>query len=210
MATDFDSTAARDRQHQRVSGHGRLGLGALRLPQPLPLPPPPAGFAFCTSHHTHKSSKRTSASRVTAPQAASAASGFIRTLHTFPPPPAQRVPLAPRGRGPRDGGRICAGCCSCARTLACQKCNACATCRTWLACSSSRPSSSSASYEAVYSPLVPTLEGGASGSISFVNEDLGLFWYQVEMSATPGLPRPAPPSPPPSCACYPQKPRSGP
>jgi hypothetical protein len=57
----------------------------------------------------------------------------------------------------------------------------------------------------VYSPLVPTPEGGASGSISFVNEDLGLFWYQVEMSATPGLPRPPPPSPPPSCACYPQR-----
>ena len=39
-----------------------------------------------------------------------------------------------------------------------------------------------ATYEAVYSPLVPT--SGTQGAISFVHPELGLFWYQVSVRAS--------------------------
>ena len=39
------------------------------------------------------------------------------------------------------------------------------------------PAGQTATYEAVYSPLVPT--SGTQGAISFVHPELGLFWYQV-------------------------------
>jgi len=46
----------------------------------------------------------------------------------------------------------------------------------------------SITYEAVYSPLVATGAEGAVGSISFVNQDIGLFWYRVDLLATPADP----------------------
>ena len=41
----------------------------------------------------------------------------------------------------------------------------------------------SATYGAVYSPLIPTPGAPQIGSISFINPDIGIFWYEVSMTA---------------------------
>jgi len=46
----------------------------------------------------------------------------------------------------------------------------------------------SATYEAVYSPLIPTPDAPQIGSISFINPDIGIFWYEVSMTADPADP----------------------